>query len=102
MTNCYICLDSKFKRMKRISCCKKYCHDECLQKWIKVLKCKDKYSILTCPYCRRVLKQQQSQPFKPLELYNMPFTFYSLFEKDKIDEDDYDSEDEIELKIGDY
>jgi hypothetical protein len=89
--------------MKRVSCCKKYCHAECLQKWIKVLTCKDKYSILTCPYCRRVLKQQKSQPFKPLELHNMPFTFYSLFEKERNyeeEEEESDEEEELILEIG--
>jgi len=88
MPNCYICLDNSIKNMKRISCCKKFCHDECLNKWIKVVSCKNK-CILTCPYCRSILKHQ-SKIFKPIQQLNL----YSYCEKNETDDENYESEND--------
>jgi len=107
MPNCYICLENSIKNMKRISCCKKFCHDECLNKWIKVLSCKNN-CILSCPYCRSVLKHQ-SKILKPIQHLNL----YSYCEKnetdneiktdeiedDEIEDDENENEDEIVYKI---
>ena len=102
MPNCYICLDNSIKNMKRISCCKKFCHDECLNKWIKVVSCKNKF-ILTCPYCRSALKHK-SKILKPIQHLNL----YSFFEKnetdnenetDEIEDGENENEDEIVYKI---
>ena len=89
MPNCYICLDNSIKNMKSISCCKKFCHDECINKWIKVLNCKNKCN-LTCPYCRSILKQQSkiSTPLQQIKLYS------GKNESDNENEDDdYEDDD---------
>jgi hypothetical protein len=86
--------------MKRISCCKKFCHDDCLNKWIKVLTCKNKFN-LTCPYCRTILKQQSkiSTPLQQIKLYSYCEKNETDSENSESENDENKNEDEIVYKI---
>lgn len=89
MVECFICLESK-NLFKRTQCCKKYVHKSCQDKWMQYYKHK---SILNCPYCRKEVK---NHVFIPIELHNLPYTFYNYDDttfKDKIIID-YDTDDD--------
>ena len=102
--SCFICLESNYTNMKRLKCCRKCCHAECLQKWLKFNKF-NKYQEeeISCPCCRRNIRDNL---FKPLELHNMPYTFYMQYDKseesiesesdsDENDDDAYESTDDV-------
>ena len=100
---CFICLGNEFIAMKRMACCKKYCHQLCLQKWITYNKYCKYANVILCPCCRTNIRNNL---FVPLELYNMPLSFYVQYEKEVngstaydtvyVDSDEDDDDDNFE------
>ena len=78
--------------MIRFKCCRKYCHVECKQNWLKFNKFNQyQEEEISCPCCRRNIRDTL---FKPLDLHNMPYTFYMQYEKQPEEESDSDSDDD--------
>ena len=102
--SCFICLENNFSNIKRFKCCRKYCHAECLQNWLKFNKYNQyQEDEINCPCCRRNIRDTL---FKPLELHNMPYTFYMQYEKQPgeqsdSDDDDDDDDDYVSVEIYD-
>ena len=80
---CFICLETKNTFIK-VKCCKKFVHQSCQKKWIQYNKNK---KILNCPCCRKKIK---NDIFVPLELHNLPYTFYE-YDSTEYDSAEYNS-----------
>ena len=91
---CFICLESK-DCTEKTKCCNQYAHESCILKY-KINNSSKHF--IKCPCCRKMV---QNDIFKPLELYNLPISFYrpefkfaneSDSESNSENEDEYDSE----------
>ena len=79
MPVCFICMGEKVLEMKSMTCCKKYYHRKCFEKWIDYNKYCKFNNIILCPCCRTNIRDNL---FVPLELHNMPLYFYLQYEKE--------------------
>ncbi len=96
---CFICLEPN-NCTEKMQCCKQYAHKSCMLKW-KMNH--NKKHLLKCPCCREIII---NDIFIPLELYNLPISFYKpaykfAAESESESESESDSKDEYDAEEHD-
>ena len=73
---CLFCLDSSSQILK-LDCCNTYYHDECLLLWKNHNSKNKNYNPndYRCPICKTSIIDKL---YNPLQIYNMPYTFYKF------------------------